>query len=171
MRTSDNSSFVRVVRDLRAMATTLPPGARLPSMRELASRLAVSPVTVQQSMAKLAREGLVVSRPGRGTFVAEQRAHHGPSDDYSWQGVALGSTKAPFRGLEELLALPRPGSVSLSSGFLDATLQPQALLGPAMARAARRPGAWGRVPVEGTEELRSFFAAELGGELGPTTSS
>jgi DNA-binding transcriptional MocR family regulator len=36
-------------------------------------------------------------------------------------------------------------------------------VGAALARAARRPGAWERGPVEGREELRAWFAREAGG--------
>ena len=38
------------------------------------------------------------------------------------------------------------------------------LVGAALARAARRTGAWERGPVEGREELRAWFAREAGGE-------
>ena len=34
-----------------------------------------------------------------------------------------------------------------------------------MARAARRPAAWSRGPVEGLEELRAWFAREAGGHV------
>jgi len=35
-----------------------------------------------------------------------------------------------------------------------------------MGRAARRPGTWGRAPVEGAEQLRAWFAREAGGGFG-----
>jgi DNA-binding transcriptional MocR family regulator len=50
----------------------------------------------------------------------------------------------------------------LSSGFLEPALQPLGLLAAAGSRAARRPGAWGRVPLEGLEPLRAHFARALG---------
>ena len=54
----------------------------------------------------------------------------------------------------------------LSSGYLPADLQPTAALGAALARAARRPGAWDRVPLAGISGLRSFFAAAVGATAG-----
>ena len=159
------TAALRIVADLREIALAAQPGSRLPSIRDLARRYRASPVTVQQAVTKLVRAGLVVARPGQVTFVAEQPELSRP-DDQSWQAVPLGSRVPLSNALDQLVTLPRPGSISLSSGFLDPSLQPRALLGSAMARAARRPGAWGRVPVEGLDELRAYFAAEVGGGLG-----
>ena len=44
-------------------------GPRLPSYMTLAHDLDVSPMTVQRAIGVLRDEGLVVTRPGRGTFV------------------------------------------------------------------------------------------------------
>lgn len=44
-------------------------GPRLPSYMTLAHELQVSPMTVQRAIGVLRDEGLVVTRPGRGTFV------------------------------------------------------------------------------------------------------
>ncbi len=46
-----------------------PAGSRLPSVRELAAELGVSPVTVGAVYRKLQAAGLIDSAPGRGTFV------------------------------------------------------------------------------------------------------
>lgn len=46
-----------------------PPGSRLPSVRELAGELGVSPVTVSAVYGRLRAAGLIDSAPGRGTFV------------------------------------------------------------------------------------------------------
>ncbi|GAA5532239.1 GntR family transcriptional regulator [Deinococcus aluminii] len=48
-----------------------PPGTRLPTVRDLAQELGVSPVTVSQVYRQLQEEGLISSQPGRGTFVNE----------------------------------------------------------------------------------------------------
>ncbi len=47
----------------------VPPGSRLPSVRELAADLGVSPVTVSQVFKALKAKGLIATVPGRGTFV------------------------------------------------------------------------------------------------------
>jgi DNA-binding GntR family transcriptional regulator len=46
-------------------------GPRLPSYMTIAHDLDVAPMTVQRAIRVLVDEGLVVTRPGRGTFVAE----------------------------------------------------------------------------------------------------
>lgn len=54
----------------KIMHQTLNPGDRLPSVREMAVEWACTIGTVQRAYAELARQGLVVSRPGQGTHVA-----------------------------------------------------------------------------------------------------
>ncbi|GAA0790544.1 pyruvate dehydrogenase complex transcriptional repressor PdhR [Marinobacterium sediminicola] len=49
----------------------LKPGQRLPPERELAAQFEVSRPSVREAMQKLAARGLLVSRQGGGTFVAE----------------------------------------------------------------------------------------------------
>jgi GntR family transcriptional regulator len=51
----------------------LRPEAALPSVRQLAAELVVNPNTVARAYTELEREGLLVSRPGRGIFVALPR--------------------------------------------------------------------------------------------------
>src|SRR5215210_9568472 len=138
----------RIAGALRDLAATLPEGARLPSVRELMRDHAASPVTVQRAIAALAAEGLVVPRPGRGTFVAAPPARDG-APDLGWQEVALGGHGPQTGGLLELLAIPPDGALALSSGYLDPALQPTAALAASLARAGRRPGAWGRPAIEG----------------------
>jgi DNA-binding GntR family transcriptional regulator len=47
-------------------------GPRLPSYMNLAHELGVSPMTVQRAIGVLRDEGLVVTYPGRGTFVVPE---------------------------------------------------------------------------------------------------
>ncbi|WP_248959953.1 GntR family transcriptional regulator [Sphaerisporangium perillae] len=47
----------------------LMPGDRLPTIKEVVSDLAINPNTVAKAYRELEREGLVVGRPGLGTFV------------------------------------------------------------------------------------------------------
>ena len=55
----------------RALVTgTLQPNDPVPSVRELASQLAVNPRTVSQAYRELEREGVLYKRRGQGTFVA-----------------------------------------------------------------------------------------------------
>lgn len=49
------------------------PEERVPSVRELAVRLRVTPLTVQKVYRMLIEHGVLVSRPGAGAFVAKHR--------------------------------------------------------------------------------------------------
>lgn len=53
---------------------SLPPGAKIPSVRELSVSLCVNPNTVQKALAELDRAGVIVSSPGVGSFVAPDAA-------------------------------------------------------------------------------------------------
>lgn len=48
----------------------LRPGDKLPSQRDLAVQLVISPLTVKKAYDELEREGLIRTERGRGTFVA-----------------------------------------------------------------------------------------------------
>jgi DNA-binding transcriptional MocR family regulator len=154
-----------VVADLERRAAGLEPGARLPSVRELMAAHGVGPVTVQRAVALLAARGVVDPRPGRGTFVVRRTAE-AAAPDFAWQTLALGPRRISDGGLEDLLAPPEPGIHVLGAGYLPADLQPLGALSQALARAARRPGAWDRMPLEGTPQLRGWFAAQAGGGVG-----
>ncbi len=164
----DDNTTSRVIDDLRRTAAGLPAGSRLPSVRQLMARHRAGPATVQRAVSRLAGEGLLDPRPGRGTFVtarADRASETAP--DLGWQSVALGGRRAPDAALGDLLAAARPGQIGLSSGFPDPSLLPTGPLGAALGRAGRRPAAWARVPTEGVAELRAWFAREAGGRVGP----
>ncbi|MBR5381000.1 MAG: GntR family transcriptional regulator [Oscillospiraceae bacterium] len=52
----------------------LPPGARLPSVRELAAEAGVNPNTMQRALTELERYGLVFTQRTAGRFVTEDVA-------------------------------------------------------------------------------------------------
>jgi GntR family transcriptional regulator len=52
----------------------LPPETSLPSVRQLSRELVVNPNTVARAYTELEREGLLISRPGRGIYVAQPRS-------------------------------------------------------------------------------------------------
>jgi GntR family transcriptional regulator len=54
----------------------LPAGQQLPSERELGEQVGISRMTVRQALTYLANEGLLVVKPGIGTFVAEPKLTH-----------------------------------------------------------------------------------------------
>jgi DNA-binding transcriptional MocR family regulator len=143
---------------------SLAAGSKLPSYRDLQQRYRLSPATVQRLLADLARRGLVVTRPGSGTFTAERRPS-ARGANVSWQTLVLGSRSGLGADLENLVEPPPPGSIALASGFLDERLQPLGLLAAAASRAGRRPQGWSRLPASGLPELRSHFAAEASAAL------
>ena len=51
-------------------AGVLNPGDKLPSVRDLASELAINPNTIQRSYRQLEQEGWIVSIQGKGCFVS-----------------------------------------------------------------------------------------------------
>ena len=51
----------------------LSPGDRLPSVRELSTKLTVNPNTIQKSYSALEAQGWIYTVSGRGCFVSEQR--------------------------------------------------------------------------------------------------
>jgi len=86
----DESSGVPFYRQLQDQLTaliqsgTLPPDARLPSVRELSRTTLVSLITVRRAYAELEQAGFIVRKQGRGTFVApratEAGAEHARTD-------------------------------------------------------------------------------------------
>ncbi|MCM4080313.1 aminotransferase-like domain-containing protein [Paractinoplanes hotanensis] len=159
---NDGNAAARVIQDLRGVVSSAAAGSRLPSVRELTARHQASPVTVAAAVRALVKEGLVETRPGQGTFVARRAAATGPAPDLSWQTVALGARRPGEDELQALLATPPAGAIPLSGGYLEPELQPAAALGAALARVARQPAAWQRGPAEGRDDLRAWFAAEIG---------
>lgn len=149
------------------------PGGKLPSSRALVERYRVSPVTVSRALAQLSAEGLVVTRPGAGAFRARPYAAQVPVGDTSWQEVALSADAAAelvprtvdAAGVTVSLAAPPPGVLEFNGGYLHPSLQPERAMAAALARAGRRPGAWGRPPLEGLAELREWFARGIGGAV------
>src|SRR6266704_1791163 len=57
----------------------LQPGDKLPTVHEVAARVAINPNTVQKAYKELEHEGLVAGRPGQGTFVARGLSQSNPA--------------------------------------------------------------------------------------------
>ena len=70
----------------------------------------VSPGTVRLAMARLAADGIIVARPGHGTFVAS-KAIEVPAEapDFAWQGLALGASRIAGDAVRSLLLVPAAG--------------------------------------------------------------
>ena len=71
---ANNPLYLQVVTDIKKQIITgkLPPGARLPSTRELAAQYKINPNTAVRVYNQLEQEGITFIRRGIGTFVTEQ---------------------------------------------------------------------------------------------------
>ena len=65
--------YEQIQSELRRLMLTdaLPPGSRLPSVRELAGQLAINPNTIQRAYRELEADGYILSVAGKGSFVAQ----------------------------------------------------------------------------------------------------
>ncbi len=148
---------------LRALIVDSKPGTQLPSVRSLQQEHRVSPNSVQRVLRELAVEGLVDVRPGAGSFVATAPPPRAPADT-SWQESVLGSRIPPeLNRTLDLWRIPGSDVIRLKGGYLDNELLPRAALDAAMTRAIKRVPSWGRYPIEGSEDLRRWFASEIDG--------
>jgi DNA-binding transcriptional MocR family regulator len=125
----------------RITSGELAPGERLPTVRELAAALGVSPATVSHAWQALAGAGLIVSRGRSGSFVR--------------------TTAAPWlpRSMQELAGHVSHSGLDLSRGTPDPALLPT--LAPAFSRITLRAetGSYQDVPVipELEETLRDSW--------------
>ena len=112
-------------------AGSLPAGSRLPTVRDVARELGVSPTTVSEAWQSLGRAGAIQTRGRSGTFVAGPTAPR-----RSWRYSQLGGATAASRDLSsgipdhDLLpeltgALRRIGDGRLTSSYLDAPVLPR----------------------------------------------
>jgi DNA-binding transcriptional MocR family regulator len=113
----------------------LAPGQRLPSVRQLAQQVGLSPATVASALAELRRRGVVISEPRRGTRIGER--------------PPLGSWR---------VSLPsQPGVRDLARGNPDPTLLPD--LAHALAHTQLPARLYGETPA--LEELLALARGQL----------
>ena len=72
-QTDSRPMYLQIVEQIRVriVAGDWAPGKELPSIRALAAGLAVSVITVKRAYLDLETEGVIVTRHGKGSFVAE----------------------------------------------------------------------------------------------------
>lgn len=65
--------YLQIVEQIRRRIAVgdWPPGHELPSIRALAAGVQVSVITVKRAYLELERDGVIVTRQGKGSFVAE----------------------------------------------------------------------------------------------------
>lgn len=70
-------------------AGTLAPGDQLPSIRKLAERFNVAPMTAQSAIEVLRNEQLIYTSLGRGSFVRDEAPHSGsPAPSPEFQAIS-----------------------------------------------------------------------------------
>lgn len=172
---SNDSSWQALAEALAVEVRALPPGARVPTHRQLVARFGASATTVARALADLGHQGLIESRPGSGSFRSADRDLP-PRIDTAWQDAALGlspvvgAEPSPLREYDASALATTVGThgadvVDLSGGYLHPDLQPADLLAKALARVGRRAEAWERPEAAGLPALRDWFAAGIGGGL------
>ncbi len=109
----------------------LAPGARLPSVRELARQHQVSASTVQRVLMSLEARGLVHAQDRSGVTVLDPRRHASLS---VWPLLAQHADAAPglgFRLLDDVLATRRTLALDVLKGVLNGNLEEaERVLGP-----------------------------------------
>ncbi len=112
----------------------LAPEQRLPPIRSLAGELDVALVTVSQAYETLAARGRVVSRVGRGTFVAAKDAADDAPFARTWEPSLLSRGERMEGVMDRLAQATAPGVISLARANPAPETFPMAEFGRAMQR-------------------------------------
>jgi len=96
-QTDARPMYLQILEQIRARvaAGDWPPGKELPSIRALAAALNVSVITIKRAYLDLESEGVIVTRHGKGSFVADVNGLAGELteaklDEHLNEAVALG---------------------------------------------------------------------------------
>ncbi|MCV2362465.1 PLP-dependent aminotransferase family protein [Paucibacter sp. DJ1R-11] len=144
-------------------ARQLPPGARLLSIRQLASSLAVSPNTVVAAYDRLVASGLIDARGTSGYYVSEPRAGMSHLPDAA--ALEAGDEQEGV-WLAQQANDQRSGVLLASSGALPPSWLADALPASVVQRALARStaGLASRCPPQGLPELREQIALLMRGQ-------
>ena len=80
-------------------AGVLAEGDKLPSVRELASELAINPNTIQRAYRELEAEGWIASVSGKGSFVCGAPRQENPETDALWKELDTAAEKLMKTGI------------------------------------------------------------------------
>ncbi|MGE8354868.1 MAG: PLP-dependent aminotransferase family protein [Microvirgula sp.] len=144
--------------DQAIKARRLAPGHRVPSIRKLASELAISPFTVTDAYQRLVARGLLESRRGSGYFVAGGRPVSAPADPPPVRELAIDAYWLSRNVYESGDMLLPVGGGWLPSTWFDAVPLARALR--ALARDGMPTTRYGQ--PQGWLPLREHIADRLG---------
>ncbi|OSZ63875.1 PLP-dependent aminotransferase family protein [Hydrogenophaga sp. IBVHS2] len=141
----------------------LPPGARLPSVRECARLQGVSPSTVVSAYDKLLAQGLIDARKNRGFFVREPRtAPAGPLPSARREQPVQIDATALMRGMFHRVSdKPQPGMGVFPADWLESGFMPSAVRKLTSAKAINEVSLHYGEPA-GDAGLRQALARKLG---------
>ena len=106
--------YEQIQTELRRLMLTgvLPPGSRLPSVRELAGQLAINPNTIQRAYRELESEGYIITLPGKGSFVTRSPAVDESRMELLWSRLDRAASELAFAGasIEDICRRVREGA-------------------------------------------------------------
>lgn len=145
-------------------AGSLAPGDRLLPVRQLASQLQISPVTVLRAYAELEAAGLVERRPNRGAYIRRAAQSQPQEVAARRQDRSPATSSAPSWQRLPDASLPPGGVIALHTASVQADLLPtRDLIGDLRAAVSDDPTFFGAYsPLAGESGLRARIAAYLG---------
>ncbi|HBV85649.1 MAG TPA: PLP-dependent aminotransferase family protein [Desulfosporosinus sp.] len=150
----------------------LQPGTKLPPERELAELFAVSRTTAINAYRHLEQQGLVWTKVGSGTYVAQAREVESLSE-VPWPQLFTAYPQNPITSiLRDLVSTPAPGTISLAAGMPDPALYPMETFTELFNRNIGKtdPAHFGHIPTEGYTPLRKAIAVMLSEKGIPTST-
>lgn len=145
----------------RIRSGALPPGSRLPPVRELAQDVGLTRLTVHNAYSELQATGWVEAFVGRGTFVAQRaipplhttEQNQSAADELPWLSQGM---MADMLRLEQ-----RPDLISFAQAIPARETFPTRELGRALQGALRDPASLCYGPTQGEQPLRESVATLL----------
>lgn len=140
----------------------LPPGSKLPPERELASYFAVSRTTAINAYRHLEQQGLIQTKVGSGTYVADRPHNEIIPLPMPWHQLFSPHPQSPTSSiLRELVSSPTSAhNISLAAGMPDPTLYPVDLFSNLFHKNSGNvaPSDLGHISTEGYAPLRYTLA-------------
>ncbi len=117
--------YEQLALDIRAQIDSgkYPAGSKLPSQRELSDEYGVSMVTVRQAISQLESDGILITKQGKGTFVAGDKVCQALGGLRSLSEVLIASGYQPSVSVDSFTMRPAPEYVSR-----DLQLEPGAMV-------------------------------------------
>jgi DNA-binding transcriptional MocR family regulator len=142
--------------------STLPAGTKLPPERELAHLLAVSRTTIINAYRLLEERGLITTRVGSGTYVAELSAIDQQAPAMPWEQLLTPQYHSPLSSLlRTLVAAPTADkTISFAAGMPDPLFYPLNIMEEALSGEQYLDRAdYGYIATDGYPPLKCSLAA------------